>query len=133
MQSTRHCVSVSFEHRWTAPSMRIVISHSSHRRVQIKLPIYHIVLRVPAWSVALAVLWPVMFFSFMLHSFAVGGDAFNGKVEDGRYFLWKRSQSRTDAAPYVEVSKARYRASYIHGLATMIFIIPAGIGICRIV
>jgi len=74
-----------------------------------------------------------MFFSFLLHSFAIGGDAFNGKVDGGRYFLWKTSRSETDATPYVEVSRARYRASYIHGLATMILMIPAGIGICRIV
>lgn len=101
--------------------------------MKLKLPIYHVVLSVPAWAVALAVLWPVMFFSFMLHSFAIGGDAFDGKVEDGKYFLLKTSRFEADKTPYLEVSRGQYRANYIHGLATMIVFIPCAIGICRIV
>ena len=101
--------------------------------MQLKLPIFHVAIPVPAWALGLAVLWPVVFFSFMLHSFAIGGDAFNGKVEDGRYFLRKVLRSNTDGTPFVEVTKAQYGANYIHGLTTMILIIPCGIGICRIV
>ena len=101
--------------------------------MQLKLPIVRSVLSVPAWALALAVLWPIVFFSFVLHSLAIGGDALNGKEEDGRYFLRKVSQSEADKTPYKEVSRAQYRANYVHGLALMILFVPCAVGICRIV
>lgn len=78
-------------------------------------------------------LWPAVFLSFLLHSFAIGGDAFNGKVENGHYFLWRISRPEGMAAPYLEVSKQRYTASYIHSFATMVLFVPAFIGTWRIV
>jgi hypothetical protein len=100
--------------------------------MRLRLPISHVEVSAPAWCVAFAILWPVVFFSFLLHSFAIGGDAFNGKVENGHYFLWRTSRPEGMAAPYLEVSKRRYTANYIHAVATMIFVVPAGIGIWRI-
>jgi hypothetical protein len=99
--------------------------------MNIRLPINRSILTVPAWAIILALLWPVVFFSFMVHSFADGGDAFNGKIENGHYFL--RQNSHTDVTPYLEVSLGRYQANYIHAVATMVLFIPAAIGICRIV
>ena len=81
----------------------------------------------------MAVLWPVVFLSFILHSFAIGGDAVNGKVEAGRYYLWKTVRSEADATPYLEVSKPRYTANYIHAVATMILVVPTFIAMWRIV
>ena len=53
----------------------------------------------------------------------------NGKAEAGRYFLWRAVRSQGDLTPYVEVSKARYKANYIHAVATMIIAVPAFVAI----
>jgi hypothetical protein len=68
----------------------------------------------------------------MVHSFALGGDALNGKVEDGRYFLWKNFRQGTEA-PYQEVSRLQYTANYVHGVTIMIFSLPCMIAIWRVV
>src|SRR5690349_5783448 len=104
-----------------------------NRHMQIRVPIYGGTLSIPTWAVILAVLWPVIFFSFMVHSLADGGDAFNGKIENGRYFLRRNSHSASDATPYLEVTQGRYQANYLHAVATMVLFIPAAVGICRIV
>ena len=101
--------------------------------MRLRLPISNVEVVVPAWCMGFTIPWPAVFLSFLLHSFAIGGDAFNGKVEDGHYFLWQTSRSQGMAAPYLEVSKQRYTANYIHAVATMILVVPAGIGIWRIV
>jgi hypothetical protein len=99
--------------------------------MNIRLPVYRSILTVPAWAVIPALLWPIIFFSFMAHALADGGDAFNGKIENGRYFL--RQIFHTEATPYLEVRQGRYQANYVHAVATMVLFIPAAIGICRIV
>jgi hypothetical protein len=101
--------------------------------MRLKLPVWNVEVLVPMWCVALAILWPVVFFSFLLHSLAIGGDALNGKLENGHYFLWRVSRPEGAAARYLEVSKSRYTANYIHAVATMLLMVPAGIAIWRIV
>jgi hypothetical protein len=100
--------------------------------MQLKLPISHVDVSVPAWCLGFALLWPLVFLSFLLHSLAIGGDALNGKVENGRYFLWRTSRSG-DTSPYLEVARQRYTANYVHAVATIIFVVPAGISMWRIV
>ena len=101
--------------------------------MRLRLPICHAEISVPTWCVAVAVLWPVVFVSFLLHLFAIGGDAVNGKVEAGRYYLWKTIRSDAEATRYLEVSKPRYAANYIHAVATMILVVPTFIAMWRIV
>jgi hypothetical protein len=49
-------------------------------------------------------------------SLAIGGDALNGKVEQGRYFLWGRHQA------YLETTRQVYWFSKVHGFS--VFILP---------
>ncbi|WP_114226906.1 MULTISPECIES: hypothetical protein [Sphingomonas] len=55
------------------------------------------------------------FILFVTLTFALGGDAINGKREAGRYFLGSHGH-------YTEVSYATYVYSYAHTLLTFVII-----------
>ena len=55
----------------------------------------------------------VNFLSFVVASLALGGDALNGKVEDGRHYLGNHGR-------YTEVSPSVWRYSRIHARSIMI-------------
>ena len=56
------------------------------------------------------------FILFAAIALAIGGDALNGKVEQGRYFLWGRHQT------YLETTRQVYWYSKLHGFS--VFLLP---------
>ncbi len=56
--------------------------------------------------------WIGVFFSFLVFSSFIGGDAINGHTEGGRYFV--RSQGNI-----TQVSRATWNASLLHGYFTI--------------
>lgn len=57
----------------------------------------------------------VNFFSFLAGYVYFGGDALNGKIEDGRFYL-------ADHGKLTEVSEGIYRYSELHGLSVFLLI-----------
>jgi hypothetical protein len=55
----------------------------------------------------------VNFTAFFVLSLSWGGDALNGKVVDGRFYLGHKGR-------YVEVSEARWRASRAHAVSVLV-------------
>jgi hypothetical protein len=55
----------------------------------------------------------VNFTAFFVLSLTWGGDALNGKVVGGRYYLGHKGR-------YVEVSEARWRASRAHAISVLV-------------
>jgi hypothetical protein len=67
------------------------------------------------------------FMIFMFVSLYVGGDAYNGKIEDGRYYLKSvRSKGSPAPEPYKEVSGAIFRFSWLHAY-TVFVTFPLGL------
>jgi len=56
--------------------------------------------------------WIVNFLAFFVIGVSAGGDAFNGKVEDGRYFLGAKGN-------HFEVSPRHWWAARIHGFSVV--------------
>jgi len=98
----------------------------------LRVPIFGAEIEVPGWCVAVWLLWPVVFLSFVAHSLAIGGDALNGKAEAGRYYLWTYGASGEDGTRYTEVSKARYSANCFHSVAMILIAVPAVAGTLRV-
>jgi hypothetical protein len=101
--------------------------------MRIKLPFYNVTVAVPAWCVAFCIAWPILFFSFVVHCLVIGGDALNGKGEDGSFFLLNYHRSPGRESRYVEVSGRCYRANYVHGVVMFLMVAPAGIGTWRMI
>lgn len=55
----------------------------------------------------------INFLAFFIVTNVVGGDAFNGKIQEGRYFLGYRGT-------YTEVGRFAYNCSYVHDLSIFI-------------
>jgi hypothetical protein len=49
---------------------------------------------------------------FVLGYFFLGGDALNGCVKDGHYYLWGSRHGEL-----IEVSETKWKYSYFHGLS----------------
>jgi hypothetical protein len=62
---------------------------------------------------ALVAVGVVNFTAFFALSLAWGGDALNGKVADGRFYLGNKGR-------YVEVSEARWRTSRVHAISVLV-------------
>jgi hypothetical protein len=62
---------------------------------------------------ALVAVGVVNFTVFFVLSLAWGGDALNGKVEDGRFYLGHKGR-------YVEASEARWRESRAHAISVLV-------------
>ncbi len=60
---------------------------------------------------------PLDFLLFLVGAFYFGGDAWNGKVEAGRYFLWGYHNGTKG---YIEVTKAVFDYSKWHVYSVMI-------------
>ncbi len=88
---------------------------------------------MPTWCVVCWLAWPIIFLSFMAHSFLIGGDAFRGKAENGTYYLYGYRKRTGNEPSYVAVSKYKYFAHRAHGIAIFLFAIPALIGTARVV
>ena len=101
--------------------------------MRLRLPLVRLEVAVPRWCVVVAVLWLVTFFSFVIHTLAIGGDAINGKTESDSYYLWSAHRSENGTSEFIQVSKARFVANYIHGVATIILALPAFMAVWRIV
>ena len=56
----------------------------------------------------------VNFAAFTIICFSIGGDALNGKVEDGHYYLWKINHRYTK---YVETTPTLWRFNRVHALS----------------
>jgi hypothetical protein len=63
-----------------------------------------------AITVAVLNLW-----AFVAGAFFLGGEALNGRVDDGRYYL----SNLSDGGPTVEVSHAVWVYSYVHGVSVI--------------
>ncbi len=70
---------------------------------------------LPRWLFRMCVVTGVNFALFAVISLASGGDALNGKIEAGRYFLSSHGR-------YTEVPKSFYYFSLLHGWLTMLLI-----------
>jgi hypothetical protein len=101
--------------------------------MRLRLPLVPGEIAVPAWCVVAWLGWPLLFISFMIHSLIIGGDAQNGKVEDGKYYVFKLVRQAGEESRYTQVSKARYMANYVHGTVLIVLFIPAFIGTWRVV
>ena len=101
--------------------------------MNLKVPLHAVTVWVPAWCVIVMLAWPIVFFSFAAHELLAGGDALNGKVEGGKYFLRGWRQPVAGETTYIEVSKARYRGIYVHSIAMLVFSVPAVIGMTRVI
>jgi hypothetical protein len=55
----------------------------------------------------------INFTAFAVLSLSWGGDALNGKMEDGRFYLGHKGH-------FVEVSEARWRASRAHAISVLV-------------
>ena len=73
----------------------------------------------PLWLRVLLVIAAVNFTTFWIIAAISGGDALNGKLEGGRYFLCSHGR-------YTEVSHAFFRYSYVHAI-TVLMTHPAAI------
>jgi hypothetical protein len=63
-----------------------------------------------AVTVAVLNLW-----AFVAVAFVLGGEALNGRVDDGRYYL----SNVSDGKLTVEVSQAVWAYSYVHGVSVI--------------
>jgi hypothetical protein len=59
------------------------------------------------WALIIFVVAVVNFVAFLIGAAALGGDAVNGKIEDGRYYV-------ADHGKLTEVSRAAFTYSRIH-------------------
>ena len=72
--------------------------------------------RAYALFVAITLLNFVVFVGLTLH---LGGDAVNGKVESGHYYLWGYN-AHTRTKGYTEVSEGVYRYSRLHTYSVLV-------------
>jgi hypothetical protein len=70
---------------------------------------------VPWLAVAVIVLGVANFLAFLIASAALGGDALNGHVTDGHYFVACKCP-----AEFIEVSQAAWTTSRIHAIVTLL-------------
>jgi len=66
--------------------------------------------KIGSWMLAVAIL---NFVGFFLISLLLGGDAVNGKIEAGRYYLSSRGA-------FIEVSQTVWIYSYVHVISVWI-------------
>ena len=84
-------------------------------------------LQGPLWMKAIALLWFTNFFAFTAIAMYLGGDAINGYVKDGHYFLAMHGHA-------VEVSRDMFTYSKWHAIVTLasfVILVPLSLAMKR--